>query len=37
MSSIAEKATGMILESIIGLAAGGIVLMAAMLIKKGFK
>ncbi len=37
MSSIAEKATGMILESLIGLAAGGIVLAAVTLIKKGFK
>ncbi len=37
MRSIAEKATGMILESIIGLAAGALVLMAVTLIKKGFK
>ena len=37
MSTIAEKATGMILESFIGLAAGGIVLMAVTVIKKGFK
>ena len=37
MSSIAEKATGMILESIIGLAVGALVLIAVTLIKKGFK
>ena len=37
MSSIAEKATSMILESLIGLAAGAIVLMAVTLIKKSFK
>ena len=37
MRSIAEKATGMILESIIGLAVGALVLIAVTLIKKGFK
>ena len=37
MSFIAEKATGMILESLVGLAAGALVLIAVTLIKKGFR